>query len=68
VARRRGAGRPATPRKTIDILWLRFNRLFSAKKERKIILLIKNFGRTSPAWGGFEYLQKNNNTMVDIHI
>jgi hypothetical protein len=77
VARRRGAGRPATPRKTIGVLWLRFNGLFSAKKERKIILSIKNFGKTSPARGGFEYLQKTtaqwltftyDSSMADIHI
>jgi hypothetical protein len=68
VARRRDAGRPATSRKMIDVLWLRFNGLFSAKKERKIILSIKNFDRTSLARGGFEYLQKKNSTMADIHI
>jgi hypothetical protein len=43
-------------------------RALLCKKERKIILSIKNFGRTSPARGGFENLQKNNGTMADIHI
>jgi hypothetical protein len=63
VARRRGAGRPATPRKTIGILRLCFDGLFSAKKERKIILSIKNFGT-----GRFRIPAKNNGTMTDIHI
>jgi hypothetical protein len=51
--------------------------LLCKKKERKIILSIKNFGRTSPARGGFEYLQKTtarwptftyDSSMADIHI
>jgi hypothetical protein len=37
------------------------------KLKRDIVVSNENFGITSPAWGGFQNLQQNNDMMTDNH-
>jgi len=57
VARRRGAGRTATPTKTIGVAEC-LPTVLVLQRKGKWLDSIENFGSTSPAWRGSQNLQK----------